>query len=170
MRLLPLYQETFVLPYDEQETSWRLKRVIRPLEKDVEYTEETEESFLFNGWIKNNRFRISRKIRHPENFLPIMIGQIEGTSVGSILFIRYRLFFSAAMFLIFWTIICLLMSLFFLIIHQEYMYAAIAFGLGISNYIIATKNFHIQIRSSRKVLNEVLNKENQAPGAKSRDN
>jgi hypothetical protein len=158
MRLLPLYQETIVLPMDEQETAWRLEQVIRPLVKDVEYSDEAEANFLFNGWVKGNRFRISRRIRHPENFLPIMIGRIEGTSVGSILFIQYRLFFSAAMFLIFWTIICLLMSLFLLIFHQEYIYAAVAFGLGVSNYVIATKNFYIQIRSSQKTLNEALNK------------
>lgn len=160
MRLLPLYQETIVLPMDEQETAWRLEQVIRPLVKYVEYSEEAEESFLFNGWIKGNRFRISRRIRHPENFLPIMVGRIEGTSVGSILFIQYRLFFSAAMFLIFWTIICLLMSLFLLIFPQEYIYAAVAFGLGVSNYVIATKNFYIQIRNSQKTLNEALKFEN----------
>lgn len=160
MRLLPLYQKTIVLPINEQETAWRLEQVIRPLIKDVEYAEEAEASFLFNGWIKENQFRISRKIRHPETFLPIIIGRIEGTSVGSILFIQYRLFFSAAMFLIFWTIVCLLMSLFFLILHQEYIYAAVAFGLGLSNYIIATKNFHIQVRDSQKTLNEALKFEN----------
>jgi hypothetical protein len=160
MRLLPLYQETFVLPFDGQETSRRLKQVIRPLEKNVEYPEEVETKFLFNGWIKGYRFRISRKIRHPENFLPLIIGRIESTSVGSILFIRYRLFFSAALFLIFWTVISLLLGLFLLILQQEYLYAAVAFSLGIGNYVIATKNFHIQIRSSRKMLNEALKFEN----------
>lgn len=169
MRLLPLHQETFVLPFNGQETIWRLKQVIRPLDKDVAYPEEAEAKFLFNGWIEENRFRISRKIRYPENFLPLMIGRIETTSVGSILFIRYRLFSSAAMFLVFWTVISLLLGLFFLLFHQEYLYAAVAFGLGMGNYFIATKNFHIQIRSSRKALNEALNKENQEPGVRNRD-
>lgn len=169
MRLLPLHQETFVLPFDGQETFRRMKQVIRPLDKNADYPEEVEARFLFNGWIEENRFRISRKIRYPENFLPLMVGRIETTSVGSILFIRYRLFSSAALFLVFWTVISLLLGLFLLILQQEYLYAAVAFGLGIGNYVIATKNFHLQIRSSRETLNEALNKENQEPGTRNKD-
>ena len=169
MRLLPLYQETLVLPFSAQETAWRLKQLTRPLEKGVEYPEELEISFLFNGWVKKNRFRLSRRVQHPENFLPLMAGRIEGTSVGSILFIRYRLFFSAALFLIFWTVISLLLSLFFLFFHQQYLYATIALGLGMGNYLIATKNFHLQIRNSRKTLDEALNKGSQESGARNQD-
>jgi hypothetical protein len=163
MRLLPFYQETLVLPFHQQETARRLRLATRPLEKGIEYTETVEENFLFNGWVGNDRFRISRKVRHPENFLPLIIGQIEGTSNGSILFVRYRLFFSAAMFLIFWSVITLLLCLFFLLIHQQYIYGLMAGGLGILNYVIATKNFHLQIRSSRKALDKALNKAEQFP-------
>lgn len=135
----------------------------RPLEKGVEYPETVEENFLFNGWVKETRFRISRKVRHPENFLPIIIGDIEGTSTGSILFIRYRLFFSSALFLIFWSAISLLLCLFFLLVHKQYIYAFIALSLGILNYVIATKNFHLQIRSSRRTLDKALSKAPQFP-------
>lgn len=157
MHLLPFYQETIVLPYEASETIWRLQKAIRPLEKGVEYSEENEHKFLFNGWLKKGNFRISRRIEHPENFLPLMSGRIEGTSVGSILFVRYRLFSSVMIFLIFWSIISLLLSLFFLLAHQETLYAAIAVGLGIINYIIATKNFFLQVRSSQRALDKALN-------------
>lgn len=169
MRLLPVYQETLVLPLSARETAWRLKQLTRPVEKGVEYPEELEMRFLFNGWVEENHFRLSRRVQQPENFLPLMAGRIEGTSVGSILFVHYRLFFSAALFLFFWTVICLLLSLFFLFFHQEYLYAAIALGLGIGNYLVATKNFHLQIRNSRKALEEALNKGGQESGARSQD-
>ena len=157
MHLLPFYQQTIVLPYEASETLWRLQRAIRPLEKGVEYAEENEIEFLFNGWLKEDSFRISRRVEHPENFLPLMSGRIEGTSVGSILFVRYSMFSSVIMFLIFWSVISLLLSLFFLLVHQETLYAAISLGVGIINYVIATKNFFMQVRSSQKALNKALN-------------
>lgn len=156
MRLLPYFQETLVLPYSGQETAMRLRQFTRPLEKGVEYEAAAEMRFLFNGWVKDDRFRISRKIKHPENFLPMLIGRIEGTTAGSIVFIQYRLFFSSALLLTFWSIISLLFSLFFAFIHPNYIYAVAILGLGIFNYIIAVKNFHLQIRSSRKALHEAL--------------
>lgn len=163
MRLLPLYQETLVLPFSKREAANRLRIATRPLEKGLEYAQTVEEKFLFNGWVKDDRFRMSRKVRHPENFLPLIVGEIEGTSTGSIIFVHYRLFFSAAMFLIFWSVITLLLCLFFLLIHQEYIYGLLAGALGIFNYVVATKNFHLQIRSSRKALNEALNEGEQFP-------
>ena len=156
MRLLPYFQETLVLPWSMEDTAMRLRALTRPLDKGYEYPEEMERGFLFNGWVKKNQFSISRKINHPESCLPLIIGRIEGTSAGSILFVRYRLFASSAMFLIFWSIISLLFGLFFIFAHVNYLYSAVIFGLGILNYIIAVKNFHLQIRSSRKALNEAL--------------
>lgn len=163
MRLLPLYEETLVLPFHLEETSRKIRLATRPLEKDVEYPETVEERFLFNGWVKENRFRISRKVRHPENFLPIIIGEMEGTSTGSILFIRYRLFFSSALFLVFWSLISLLFCFFLLFIREQYLYGALAGTLGILNYVVATKNFHLQIRSSRQALDKALSTTQQFP-------
>lgn len=157
MRLLPYFQETLVLPYSGEETAMRLRKYTRPLEKGVEYPVSVERNFLFNGWVKENGFRLSRKIKYPENFLPLIIGRIESTSTGSILFIQYRLFFSSGMFLAFWSIISLLFSLFFLVFHINYLYASVILVLGFLNYVIVIKNFHLQIRSSRKALNEALN-------------
>ncbi len=156
MRLLPYFQETLVLPWPEQETASKLKQATRPLEKGVEYPDAVEKSFLFNGWVKENRFRISRKIKHPENFLPLIIGSIEGTSAGSIVFVQYRLFFSSAIFLIFWSVTAVFLCFFFLIFYKNYIHSAVSALLGVLNYIVATKNFHLQIKSSRKALNEVL--------------
>ena len=156
MRLLPYFQETLVIPWSGADTHRKLRQATRPLEIGVDYPDAVERKFLFNGWVKENRFRISRKIQHPENFLPLIVGRIEGTSTGSILFIRYRLFFGSALFLVFWSIISILLCLFFLIFYQKYIYSAVSLSLGIFNYVIATKNFHLQIRSSRRVLNEAL--------------
>lgn len=156
MQLLPYRQETFVLPYAADEAIRRLHPRTRPVEEGIQFSKLEERSFLFNGLVLENRFRISRRVQKPENFLPLLVGSFESTSVGSLLFVRYRLFFSTAMYLVFWTVICLLLSLFFLIFHQAWLYAAIAFGTGCVQYVVAIKNFSFQVKRSRQELEKVL--------------
>jgi hypothetical protein len=52
-------------------------------------------------------------ITHPDNFLPLIVGKIEATSKGSILFITYRMFPSTLFYLSFLCLMLLLASLFF---------------------------------------------------------
>ena len=156
MHLLPYQQETFILPYPADEALARLRPYTRPVDKGYSYSRAEERHFLFNGVISSNRFRISRRITKPENFLPILAGRLEATSVGSLLFVRYQLFFSTALFLVFWSVICLLLTLFFLIYHEAWLYASIAFGVGCVQYIVAVKNFSFQVRRSRQELEKVL--------------
>jgi hypothetical protein len=156
MHLLPYRHETIILPYPSEEAIARLRPLTRPVDKGYAYRTEDERRFLFNGILKKSSFRISRRILKPENFLPLVVGQLENTSVGSLLFVRYRLFFSTAMYLVFWSAVCLLLSLFFLIYHEAWLYASVAFGIGCVQYIIAVKNFSLQVRRSRQDLEKAL--------------
>ena len=156
MHLLPYQQETFVLPYAAAEALNRLRPFTRPVDKGYEYSEPDEKRFLFNGVIYTNSFRISRIVLKPENFLPLLVGRLEATSVGSLLFIQYRLFFSTTLFLVFWSVVCLLLTLFFLIYHEAWLYASVAFGIGCVQYVIAVKNFSWQVGRSRRELEKVL--------------
>ena len=156
MHLLPYRNETIILPYASKEAIARLRPITRPVDKGYAYQQDDERRFLFNGTLKKGRFRLSRRILKPENFLPLLIGQLEDTSVGSLLFVQYRLFFATAMYLVFWSVVCLLLSLFFLIYHEAWLYATVSFGIGCVQYIIAVKNFNWQVRQSRQVLEKVL--------------
>ncbi|AHM60636.1 hypothetical protein D770_11895 [Flammeovirgaceae bacterium 311] len=156
MQLFPYKQETFVLPYTADEALKRMRVHTRPISGEYEFSTNEEKRFLFNGVVKKGIFRISRRVQKPENFLPLLLGRLETTSVGSLLFVSYRLFFATAMFLIFWSVVCLLLTLFFLIYHQAWLYAGIAFGTGCVQYIIAIKNFSFQVNRSRQELEKVL--------------
>ena len=156
MKWLPHQQETFILPYSAAEAVRRLRPSIRPVEEGMQFSPGEEKHFLFNGLIKGNRFRISRRVLRPENFLPLLVGRVESTSVGSLLFVRYRLFFSTALFLGFWSVVCLLLCLFFLVFHQAWLYAAIAFGTGCVQYVVAIKSFSFQVKRSKQLLEKVL--------------
>ena len=160
MEYLPFRSETLVLPYDASELQARLTKVIRPVRN--KYQQKTGEDVdssdhLFNGVFENDEFTISRIIKQPENFLPLITGKIEATSVGCILFLKYRMFFSTNLFLGFWSVVTFLMTLLFVIGYNNYLYATVCFGFGVVNYSIAVANFNIQVRQSKKLLNKVLN-------------
>ena len=159
MTLLPLKTETFVLPISAEEVEKKLWDAVFPVKAGENMPDKADAFFLFNGWVKGRSFRISRRINTPENFLPLMKGNIEETSLGSLLFIHYSLFFSSIFFLIFWSVITIFLTFFFIYFYNIVLYGAIAFGLGMGNYIIAIANFNIQVRKSRELLNKVLTSE-----------
>lgn len=152
MNLLPFHSETIVLPYDAREVADKLWKITYPISEGEEIPDRQRKTFKFNGWVKNEKFRISRQIKAPENFLPIICGTIEATSSGSILLVRYKMFFSSKVFLIFWSITTLLITLFFLISYKIYIYAFLSFSIGIVNYAIAIVNFNIQVKKSKIAL------------------
>lgn len=159
MNFLLFHRETLVLPYEAREVRKKLWYAVMPLKEIEEVPDVPESHFKFNGWISGSVFRISKKQSHPDNFLPILSGKIEATSVGSIIFITYRLFFSTIFFLIFWSVVCLLIMLLFIFSYQIYEYAAIAFLLGAGNYTIALVNFNMQIKRSQTLFRGIFSEE-----------
>jgi hypothetical protein len=156
MRILPLIRETLVLPFPENLVEKRLWEKTMPIKPGEEMADIKDDEFLFDGWVKNGHFRISRKLKHPEIFMPILKGSIEPTSSGCIVFIRYRLSFSTAFLVIFWTIATLLIGLYFLLLEKIYGYAILSFLFGGINYWIAMVNFNMQSKKSSQVINQLL--------------
>lgn len=85
-----------------------------------------------------------------------MSGRIESSSMGSIVFIKYRLFLWTLSFLIFWSILTSLFALYFFLYERIYINAAFSLLLGIANYVIAVLNFHKQVKLSSHTLHQVL--------------
>ena len=156
LSFLPIKRETIVLPYDLDDVSYKLWMATKPVETEVEIPEVAETSFLFNGWIKDRKFRISRIIRYYNNFIPLISGIIEPTSTGSIIFLKYKLFPFTNFFLIFWTSLAAFMSLFFLLYTRNDLYAFLATLAGLFNYLVAIINFNIQIGKSRNLLRDLF--------------
>lgn len=156
MRLLPIVQETWVLPHPQEEISKKLWNVTRPVGQHALIPDVPEFDFLFNGWIKQDRFKISRVIQRGNNFLPIIYGKIESTSKGSIVFVRYQLFFATIVFLLFWTVVTLLLAVYFYVYEKLYVYSGISLAAGIVNYTVAVLNFKKQVGISSKLLQEVM--------------
>jgi hypothetical protein len=118
-----------------------------------------EKSFddqYFNGRIQETRFLISRKIKSPENFLPLIKGRVEPTRNGSILFLEYSLFFSTRIFLGFWTLLTLgggSLLLFFKLKSEMGLYLI---GFGILQYLLCMFFFHRQVDKTRDLIYRLL--------------
>ncbi len=153
MKWLPVQNKTIVSPLKAHEVIQILENVTSPpsLDKKDHLPQST-----FIGLVDQYYFRLSKRLKVPENFSPIIIGKVDKTSLGSIITLRYSLFFSSQMFLIFWSAICLIASLLFIFLFNETIYALVALLVGLINYAITIVNFNKKIRESHQSLLSVL--------------
>lgn len=152
---LPQKTETLVLPSSSQEMLQRLERVVYTAEDKLNDVEE-DELHVFTGTIFQNAFVISLKLKRPDNFIPIINGNIEDTSKGSIVFLKYRLFKSTKMFLLFWTAVIFILALLLILFQGKVWFAVIAILASIANYLVTVVNFNRKVKQSREYLMDVL--------------
>lgn len=159
MLIWPYQTRTLVLSSPAHTAMKKLRETVNTVEKakyNPKLVSFIRDEYNFNGWVEDNKFRISKRISHPDNFLPIIEGHIEATSSGSIVFLSFKMFFSALLMLMFWTIISLLLAIFFLFIYHEPIYASIALAVGLIQYTVALLNFNRQVAKSWRTLKEVF--------------
>jgi hypothetical protein len=154
----PEKNETLVLPLSRAQVCNVLDKNIRPLEKGYR---RYDPAFLFNGWIKKEKFCISRLIRHPDNFLPLINGHIDATSRGSLLYLRYRLFPSTLYFLIFWSILTVMMAVFFFVVYGLFWYGIVSLSLGAMNYLVTILKFNKEFQRTQLLIRQLFNEPNQ---------
>jgi hypothetical protein len=156
MNLLPYKNSILILPYRADEVEYKLRQKVKPLSNDFLLTPPPATNFMFNGWIGEYKFRISKRITHADNFLPLIVGKIEATSKGSILFITYRMFPSTLFYLSFFCLMILLSSLFFLLVEKSWITSASLFLLLLAIYLISVLDFNQKVGISRELLEKTL--------------
>jgi hypothetical protein len=112
---------------------------------------------LFNGRVEEDGFRLSQVIEKGDNFLPLLLGKVEDTPRGSIIFVRYQIFATTRFFLWFWTLVLLAFSLFFLLVTNQFLQGGACLFLSGVNYALAVLFFHRQLVPSKKLFQEVIN-------------
>ena len=153
---MPYDSETIVSSLSKKEVLTQLNRVTR----EVNYLDQrtlAKEKVLFNGFIGRKGFRISKTVQRGDTFLPLILGRVQATPRGSIIFINYRLFPGAKFFLGFWTIVLLAFTMFYSFVSTNYAYALLCLGLGLLNYGIAMYFFSRQVKVSRRVFHQLIN-------------
>lgn len=152
MFFIPKETETLVLPTPSQELLNRLDRIVYYADENQDEQAKNDEYHLFTGTIDQNAFVLSLKMKRPDNFIPLIKGNIEDTSKGSIVFLKYTLFRSTRMFLIFWTGLIFVLALILIAMQGKFWYGSIALLVSIANYTVTVINFRRKVKISRDYL------------------
>lgn len=150
--LLPSYRETLVVGLPWEDVIAKISNVTTSLK----LIQDGNEKFVFTGWVKEDRFRISLKIRRPNNFIPTVTGRIDPTSSGCLIYTEYRLFPVTRMYLTFWCLFTLITGIIVSRQYQNLIYIAIALALAGFIYWIVWANFKLQLRFTREALMKIL--------------
>ncbi|WP_297336490.1 hypothetical protein [Algoriphagus sp.] len=156
MNLLPFHSETLVSALSKTEVLEQLSRKTREV-NFLDKRSHLQQGLEFNGYVGRSSFRISKVVQKSDTFLPLILGNVEDTARGSILFLTYRLFPGALFFILFWSIILVGFSLFYFLLVKSPVNGGICLGLGVINYVFALFFFHRQVKSSRTKFHELIN-------------
>ncbi len=150
--LLPNYMETLVIPRPAEEVLQRLATST----SNQAFLQPHEPILLFNGWVHEDRFRISVRSRRVNHFLPLAIGRLENSSTGCILLIRYSLLPTTRLLLKLWTILIVLGTVMGWFQSKSLYVPLIATSLLLLIYYITWSNFNIHLKPLRKSLHRLL--------------
>ncbi|MDF2156687.1 hypothetical protein [Algoriphagus sp. CAU 1675] len=156
MNLLPFHSETLVSALSKAEVLEQLNKQTREvdfLDKRSQY----DQAVLFNGMVGKHGFRISKVVQKGDSFLPLILGKVEDTARGSILFLQYRLFPGALFFIVFWSIVLLAFSAFYFAVLQNFLFGGICLAVAIVNYLLAIFFFRRQVKISRNAFHQLIN-------------
>lgn len=156
MNLLPIFNETLVSPLSGSQLLEEISRQT----KTVNYLDKRSlyqnREAAFNGTVGQDSFRISRAIQRSNTFLALLVGKVENSQRGSILFVRYRLFPGALFFLIFWSLILGGLGAYFLVFTPESLSGWLSLGLGLLNYSFTLIFFHRQVQVTRREFHRLI--------------
>ena len=150
----PTDKETRLVNLTDEQLLERFTNYIKPIKGEV--IDEKLKVYLFNGLWSSTGFSLSLKLKISNNFIPIINGTYLSSDEGILFNLTYDLFPATKKLLMFWTILTLLITLFFVGIYQAWLYGAISFGFCIVNYTLSRENFKIQVKKSKRMLTKML--------------
>ncbi len=150
----PSESETRLVSLSQKQLFQNLEKHIKPL-KEKDNIDESGD-YLFNGIWNEAGFSISLKLKIANNFVPLIDGSIIHSDEGLLIRLTYEFFPSTKKLLLFWTILTLAITLFFVVLYHAWWYGAISFGFCLVNYILSRENFKIQVRKSKRMLEKML--------------
>ncbi len=150
--LLPSYRETLV---SNRSTKDILQRLAVST-SDKPFLQPDEPELIFTGWVLDDRFRISMRTRRANHYLPLVIGQAEITSTGSILLLHYTLFPTIQLLLKLWTALIILGagigSYEMKSLHALWIAACLLFLM----YFIVWSNFRMHLATTKEAIRRIV--------------
>jgi len=156
MKFFPSENETLIITPSADQAQMILWKRVKPPPNLSETIPISDSEFLFNGVVKDGRFRISLIIKYPDNFLPLILGRIEDAPHGSLILVEYRLFFGTRLFLTFWTLITGLLGFYLVLFESLWSYGFLVWALGGLNQVVTHYNFLKSVKKSSSVLHSLF--------------
>jgi hypothetical protein len=149
---LPSFHETIVLPRSADAVQDLLMRAT----SNKLFRQSDEDQLFFNGWVQKYRFRFSLRRLRANHYLPLVIGKVEATSSGSILFVDYKLIPTTRVLLVLWTLLLTLGA--FIVSYQlkNNYYLLGGTGAILLIHAIVHSNFRLQLKPTRSTLHHLL--------------
>ncbi len=156
MQLWPAKSEILISHLPPREIFRRLHLAVKPTNyqsfKNKSLDPGPEEIFLFNGKVSNTGFAISQVVQKPDNFLPLIQGKVEGTSMGSLVYIKYSLFASVKFFLGFWFMLMIIFSMIAYAEHENMLTVSFPIIVLLASFWVILSRFNAAYEKSRKQL------------------
>lgn len=154
MNFFPKHEETRLIEIGEKDLNARLEKHVKPL-KGITFNKDPKD-YLFNGIWNSDGFSISLRLRIANNFIPVINGSILNSNEGILIQLTFEMFPATKRLLLFWTVLTLLITIFFVALYKAWLYGAISFGFCLVNYILTVENFKNQVRKSKRMLDRML--------------
>jgi hypothetical protein len=155
--IVPIRNTVMVLPCSAELVIYQLKKhTIKPSEHPINRHQPIGDK-LFSGSINNNNFTISRILRTQNVFIPVVKGEIETSRKGSIIFLNFNMLKSPIILLVFWTILCILLAVFFFFVQNMPYFAIFSLFFVFFNYTVAMLNFNKEVEHTKHLLQQIFN-------------
>lgn len=151
MPWLPHARRTLVIPWALDEAKHMLSCFTRDVD-DFNYADHLTDRtvYKFNGQIYDHTFKLSKWVRHPQNFMPIAKGRMDESEEGIIVTIDYEMFPASKILLAVSFLMSAVLTLLFCF-QERWIYAGVTaalFGLG---YFVVKRNFTIHTADCHKL-------------------
>lgn len=156
---LPRHEETLILGLQPTEIMQTLRQSTKPA--DERRHKNDHERYAFHGTLSEHGFDLAPTLAYPSNYVPRIRGRIEGTSLGCIITLKYRLFPSTKLFLVLVSAMLFTLVLLFTLAFPNVLYALSALLAGLGNYWITLTSFHKQTSEAHKRLLRLLEEQTQ---------
>jgi hypothetical protein len=148
--LTPQKTKTLVVPLTAHEVLIRLDEATNP-------PSSSPNKFTpLMGLIGENQFQLALRARRPNGFVPMATGKIEKTSNGCLIFLTYTLIPSTRFYLLFCSLIILLIGALTSFYSKNIWLSFVAIGSVVIIHLIAWANFRLHRKPLHNMLLEVL--------------
>lgn len=153
--VLPYNSETIVTSLQVDEVAALFQRVTA---ESVQWDQEFKlpEGKIFYGYVYENHFQLAARNMRLFSFNPLVLGKIESTKNGSIIFLTYQLFVITRIMLLFWTVFLGMTGLILFVYLGNFFFGAGILLLLILIHLVVRANFNLQVKPTQQAIFDLL--------------